>query len=333
LRRLVNIDLPRQLSRSLPRPLTELLVGLGITSLFVLIRASLAPLPDQLAPFALSFLAIVLATLVGGWRSGLVALVSGQVLIWYFLLPPFRSFALASPAMTYGLLLSTGTQLVILAALAIYQREVRAAEGERARRIDFLAYALREMDHRTKNNFQIVTSLLTLQGSRSANSEVTAALREAAERLSAVAAVYDALAPSSHGLAAVRLQDQLQEICDQIRRGILPDAIRLDTELEPMLVPHETAVAIGIIVNELVTNACKHAFGEAGGMILVKAVKHGAGALIEVSDNGKGMAASSTGRRGLGTRLVAAFVQRVDGRREVRSSPRGTVHSILVPLR
>jgi two-component sensor histidine kinase len=290
------------------------------------------PLPDQLAPFALSFLAIVLATLVGGWRAGLVALVAGQALIWYFLLAPFRSFAIASPAMAYGLILSTATQMVILAALAVYQREIRAGDLERARRINFLAHALREMDHRTKNNFQIVTSLLTLQGSRSANPEVQSALREAAERLTAVAAVYAALAPSSQGLAAVRLQDQLQEICDQIRRGILPEAIRLETELEPMVVPHETAVAIGIIVNELVTNACKHAFDGAGGVILVRAAKDGAAALIEVSDNGKGMAASDGGRRGLGTRLVAAFVQRVDGKREVRSSPRGTVHSIVVPL-
>jgi two-component sensor histidine kinase len=330
---LVNIDLPRRLSRRLPRPLTELLVGLGITSLFVLMRAAVAPLPDQLAPFALSFLAIVLATLIGGWRAGLVALVAGQVLIWYFLLPPFRSFSIAAPAMAYGLILSSATQLVILSALAIYQREVRVGELERARRINFLAHALREMDHRTKNNFQIVTSLLTLQGSRSASPEVRTALREAAERLSAVAAVYDALAPSSENLAAVRLQDQLQEICHQIRRGILPEAIRLETDLEPMLVPHETAVAIGIVVNELVTNACKHAFDEGGGLILVRAVKDGAGALIEVSDNGKGMAAASTGGTGLGTRLVAAFVQRVDGKRELRSSSSGTVHSILVPLR
>jgi two-component sensor histidine kinase len=333
LRRLVTIDLPRRLSRRLPRALTELLVGLGITSLFVLLRAAVAPLPDELAPFALSFLAIVLATLIGGWRSGLVALVAGQLLIWYFLLPPYRSFGIADAAMGFGLLLSTGTQAVILFALALYQREVRAGQVERARRINFLGHALREMDHRTKNNFQIVTSLLSLQGARSTNPEVQSALREAAERLKAVAAVYDALAPSSQGLATVRLQDQLEEICSQIRRGILPDAIRLETELEPILVPNETAVAIGIIVNELVTNACKHAFGDGGGVIRVRAVRDGAAARIEVADDGRGMPPARQGKGGLGTRLVAAFAQRLGGTSEVRSSAAGTVHSIVVPLR
>jgi two-component sensor histidine kinase len=225
------------------------------------------------------------------------------------------------------------SEAFILAALALYQREVRVGEVERVRRINFLGHALREMDHRTKNNFQIVTSLLTLQGNRSTNPEVKAALREAAERLGAVSAVYAALAPSSHGLATVRLQDQLQEICDQIRRGILPDGIGLQAELEPILVPHETAVAIGIIVNELVTNACKHAFGERGGTIWVRASAEEGRARVEVADNGKGLAPAANGTGGLGTRLVAAFVQRVGGTSDVRSSPEGTVHAILVPLR
>lgn len=313
--------------------MSELLIGVGITSLFVLLRAAIAPMPDQLAPFALSFLAVVLATLVGGWRSGLVALVVGQALIWYFLLPDYRSFRIANAETAYGLLLSTGTQLVILVALAVYQREVRAGQVERMRRINFLGHALREMDHRTKNNFQIVTSLLTLQAGRSTNAEVQSALREASERLKAVAAVYDALAPSSQGLAAVRLQDQLEEICGQIRRGILPDGIRLETAFEPMLVPHETGVAIGIIVNELVTNACKHAFGDGGGTIRVRALREEGGARIEVADDGRGMPPERRGRSGLGTRLVAAFVQRLGGTSEIRSDTAGTVHAIAVPLR
>jgi len=187
------------------------------------------------------------------------------------------------------------------------------------------------MDHRTRNNFQIVTSLLQLQSNRSASEEVKAALKEASERLQAVSAVYAALAPSSQSLAAIRLQDQLEEMCGQIRRGILPEGIALTTELEPILVPHETAVAIGIIVNELVTNACKHAFPEGRGTIAVRASKGVGGAVIEVADDGRGMAKGPE-KKGLGTRLVAAFVQRVRGTSEVRSSEAGTVHIVTVPL-
>jgi two-component sensor histidine kinase len=330
-KRLVTIDLPRRLSRRLPRPVTELAVGVGITALFVGLRIAVAPLVGEVAPFALSIIAVLLAALVGGWRAGLVSMVLGSALIWYFILPVQGSFRLEDTRS--GLTLAAGllTEGVIVLALGLYQREVRAGQLERTRRINFLGHALREMDHRTKNNFQIVTSLLTLQASRSPSAEVKAALGEAAERLKAVAAVYDALAPSSQGLATVRLQDQLQEICDQIKRGIMPEGIALSTELEPMLVPHEAAVAIGIVVNELVTNACKHAFADGAGAIQVRAWREDGAAYIEVEDNGRGFVAGEA-KPGLGSRLVTAFLQRMKGRSEVRSSPGGTVHRLRVPL-
>jgi two-component sensor histidine kinase len=332
-RRLVTIDLPRRLSRRLPKPVTELLVGGGLTVAFILFRTMALPVPDQVAPFALAFLCIVIATLIAGWRSGLIALVVGQLLIWYFLLPKYRSFEIESAAMAYSLILATVTQGLIVLALGLYQREVRRGELDRHRRINFLGHALREMDHRTKNNFQIVTSMLLLQGNRSASPEVRAALTEAAERLKAVSAVYDALTPSSEGLAAVRLKDHLEEICGQIRRGMLAEGITLDTDLDPIVVPHETAVSLGIVVNELVTNACKHAFSGRGGAIVVRAREEGDKARIEVADDGAGFSQENKATGGLGTRLIAAFVQRLRGKSEVRSSPQGTVHSVLVPLR
>ena len=331
LRRLVTLDLPRRLSRRLPRGLTEAAVGVGVTAVFVGLRIAAAPLLGDIAPFPLAILATVLAALFAGWRAGLVSMVLGTLLLWYFVIPPYRSFEVDA-ATAAGLAVGIVSQAVILLALALYQREVRRGELERARRINFLGHALREMDHRTRNNFQIVTSLLTLQANRSGNAEVQAALREATERLKAVAAVYDSLAPSHQGLQSVRLQDQLQEMCDQIRRGILPEGISLETELEPMLVPHETAVAVGIVVNELVTNACKHAFPEGGGGITVRARREAGEALIEVADDGRGYPVGRPARSGLGTRLVTAFVQRMRGKSEVESSASGTVHRLRVPI-
>jgi len=310
---------------------TELAVGIGVTAFFVGVRLAIAPLLGEVAPFALGIIAVVIAALIGGWRSGLVSMVLGTALIWYLVLPPYRSFELENASTALILASGTFTEGVILLALGLYQREVRAGQLERARRINFLGHALREMDHRTKNNFQIVTSLLTLQASRSSSEEVKAALGEAAERLKAVAAVYDALAPSSQGLAQVRLQDQLQEICDQIRRGIMPDGIALSAEFEPILVPHESAVAIGIIVNELVTNACKHAFGDGGGSIRVRAWRDDGAAFIEVADDGKGFVAGAA-KPGLGSRLVTVFLQRLKARSDVQSSPEGTIHRVRVPL-
>lgn len=331
MRRLVTIDLPRRLSRRLPRPVTELAVGIGITLLFGGLRIAIAPLVGEVAPFALSFIAVLLAALVAGWRAGVVSIVLGTGLIWYFVLPVQGSFVLGDSRAALSLGAGLVTEAVIVLALGLYQREIRAGQLERMRRINFLGHALKEMDHRTRNNFQIVTSLLALQASRSSSEEVKAALGEAAERLKAVAAVYEALAPSSEGLARVRLQDQLQEICDQIRRGIMPDGIALSTDLEPILVPHESAVAIGIIVNELVTNACKHAFPDGAGSIRVKVWREDGAAYVEVADDGRGFVAGAA-KPGLGSRLVTAFLQRLKARSDVQSSSEGTIHRVRVPL-
>ena len=331
MRRIVRLDLPRRLGRVLPRPLTETLTGLLIAGSFVGLRVAMTPVVGEVAPFTLAILAVVLATLVSGWRSGLVSMLLGVGLIWYFVLPPQHSFGLTEATAT-TIAFVVVTSALILLALHLYQREVRTGELERARRINFLGHALREMDHRTKNNFQIVMSLLQLQANRSGNAEAKAALGEAVERLKAVSSVYDSLTLSSQGLGTVRLQDQLQEICERVRDGLLPDGVTLETEFEPMLVPHETGACIGIVVNELVTNACKHAFPDRGGRILVTARRDGEQARIAVADDGRGMPGSARERRGLGTRLIEAFVQRVKGKSEISSSEAGTVHTIVLPL-
>ena len=329
---LAGFNLPQRLAGVAPPWVTEIGVGIGATALFVGLRLLAQPYLGELAPFPLAILALVVADLLAGWRSGAVSLVLGLLLTWFFVVSPQMSFELQSPQAALSLLLTAAAEVAILAALAFYQRDVKASEDARATRISFLGDALREMDHRTKNNFQIVTGLLTLQASRSESAEVKTALGEAVERLKAVAAVYDALAPSSAGLASVHLHDQLEEICAQIRRGILPQGIALEAELEPIVVPHETAVAIGIVVNELVTNACKHAFGEAGGEVRVRVVRQEGAARIEVADNGRGYSPGGKTRSGLGSRLIAGFVKRLGGRSEVRSTPEGTVHTLVVPL-
>jgi two-component sensor histidine kinase len=315
----------------LPRPVTEVLTGIVISGAFVGLRLAMAPLLGNIAPFSLALLGMVLATLIAGWRSGLVAIVIGVGIIWYLVLQPHGSDGPA-PDPLASLAAASITAGLILLALAVYQREVRAGEIDRQRRIHFLGHALREMDHRTKNNFQIVMSVLQLQANRSQNEEAQAALAEAVERLKAISSVYDSLTLSGQGLGAVRLQDQLQRICDRARDGLLPDGVTIEAELEPILVPHETGACIGIVVNELITNACKHAFPDRSGRIHVTCRRDGQEARIAVADDGRGIPGSAHGRRGLGSRLIQAFVQRLKGRSEVQSSETGTTHVIMVPL-
>jgi two-component sensor histidine kinase len=91
-------------------------------------------------------------------------------------------------------------------------------------------------------------------------------------------------------------------------------------------------VAAGIVVNELVTNACKHAFPEGTGTVRVALRREARAAVIEVADDGRGFTPEGT-RKGLGTRLVRAFCDRMRAETEIRSGEDGTSHLIRVPLK
>lgn len=331
-RRLVNIRLPERLAGRVPAGVTQLLAGAGTALGFLGLRMLLAPLTGDVAPYALSFLAVVVASLFAGWRAGLVALLLGQLMTWLLLVPPAGSIALGDTAALWGFLLASAAQAFILLILALYQREVAAARAERESRIDFLGHALREIDHRTQNNFQTVLGLLLLQLRQASEPEVRAALTEAAARVKAVALAYGKLALSGEGLEAVRLQDHLQELCDQLAGGVVPDEVELHTELSPVTLPYEEAICHGIIVNELVTNAVKHAFPDRrAGAIRVSAGIADGKVVVEVTDNGCGIAGHGE-RRGLGTRLVEAFVRRLGAAHELKSDGQGTAHRIVAPL-
>lgn len=330
MKRILRSRLPERLSGALPPLATELAVGILAALLFFGLRWALQPLTGDSAPYALSFLAVVLASLLAGWRSGLVALILGQLLSWYYLVPFHGSFRMPDAAALYSLLLATFAELVILLVVALYQREVAASGARRQRQIDFLGQALREIDHRTHNNFQTVLSLITLQANRAATDDVRAALHEAADRIRAVSLAYEKLALSSVGLESVRLDDHLQELCEQIGRGIVPEGVTLRTELTAATVRADTAISLGIIANELVTNAVKHAFKGERGTIQVVTRRDGDGLELRVADNGCGISASDR-RRGLGTRLVETFVRQLGGRHEVSSSAEGTTHRIRMP--
>src|SRR3546814_7697124 len=87
------------------------------------------------------------------------------------------------------------------------------------------------MDHRTKNNFQIASSVLRLQATRSGNAEVSDALKRAANRILSIAATHDNLAHSSTSLSYLNISRYLSVLCQRIMESLTDDAV-LNLELE-----------------------------------------------------------------------------------------------------
>ena len=332
IKQIIRTRLPERLAGRLPPLLVEFAVGVAIALALVTIRYALDPVVGDRAPYAVNFAAIVVACVLAGWRSGLVALIVGQVLGWLVIVEPPWSFALADGERIAGFVIGTVSQLVMLLVLGLYQREVEGASIDRELRVDLLSEALREIDHRTKNNYQTVLALVQLQAQRAKEPAVKEALQQVADRISAVTLATEKLALRSDTLGTVRLQEHLRELCDQVERGLSRDGVRVHCEIDTLNASSEKAVYVSIIVNELVTNALKHAFSDAAdGSIRVSSKVGEDGVAIIVADHGSGFKGAPSRSRGLGMRLVDRFALQLGARHDMTTSEQGTTHRLLVP--
>lgn len=333
---IVRRRLPERLAGIAPGFLVEATTGLLAALVTVAARMPLDSILHEGAPYVFVFLGIVIASLLAGWRSGLVALVAGQTLTWYLIVEPRWSFAIAETEKFSGLVVGTVSQLLILGVIAVWQREIDRATREREER---MRQALREIDHRTKNNYQTVLALMRLQAREAMKEETREALQAAAERIKAFALVSQQLAYRSEDLQVIRLGEHLRELCGQIRRGLSNDAVRIECEVEEVPARADKAIGISIIVNELISNALKHAFHERRrGTVQVMSRPRQDGLELVVSDDGTGMSAPSDFHErpvhfngGLGSRLIESYVRQLGANHVVSSGDRGTRHCILVP--
>ena len=210
-----------------------------------------------------------------------------------------------------------------MAALAAREAELREALGVR----DLL---IQEVNHRVKNSLQLVTSVLNLEAGRSAGPEARARLAAAAGRVRAIAAVHASLYRSGD-VRRVEAAEQLRELCAQLaeQAGADERGVAIELRAEPLHVPTETAVTLSLLVNELVTNALKHAFGEGeGGTVAVTLARLPDGAVeLAVADDGRGGARGgadeASSASGLGSRLVEAFARQLGGAPEVSRGAQG----------
>jgi two-component sensor histidine kinase len=176
---------------------------------------------------------------------------------------------------------------------------------------------LREVNHRVGNSLQIIASLLHLQANSSTQDDVKAALTNAMGRVAAVAQVHRRLY-TSHDLKSVLLNQYLDALLEDLRRSAEGNKMsRLTVTAEPIEIDPDRAVAIGIIVNELVMNAVKYAYPDGSGPIHVDLRAEGDELVLSIADDGVGLNVKTDPRStGMGQRIVTAMATKLDARVE-----------------
>jgi PAS domain S-box-containing protein len=175
---------------------------------------------------------------------------------------------------------------------------------------------LKEIHHRVKNNLQITSSLLRLQAGKLADAGVRQLLRESQDRIRSMALVHDMLY-RSQDLARVDFAEYVRTLVVQLFRSYNASGrIRPVVELEPLVLGVDLAVPCGLIINELVANALKHAFpGERRGEVRVRMTAANDRFTLSVRDDGVGLPPriDYLDTETLGLQLVRMLTEQIEG--------------------
>ncbi|AMO71853.1 sensor histidine kinase [Sphingorhabdus sp. M41] len=327
LARINRLDLIDLMPRFFPSAV-QILVAITFTAIAIAAREAINNWAVGAAPFAVNVPFILLATLFGRFRAGFLTLVLTTIYSWYYVLPVTGSFMFDDSGDRARTFVNAAIGLIIVCLGDAARTAGRWLLLEKEQHIAERDMLLAEVDHRVKNNLAILSSLLALQQQKSENSEVKSALGRAAGRVHSLSKAYESLRYDNlDNIAIVDMQDFLNRLCGSLREALTLDGrIKLIVAAEPCQLSRDRAGAVGLLVNELVTNAVKHAFVDRDkGTIRVELRAVSDGAVLEVRDDGVGL--PDIIRDGAqGTQFLNAFAQMAKGELDSETSEQGTRH-------
>jgi two-component sensor histidine kinase len=175
---------------------------------------------------------------------------------------------------------------------------------------------LKEVHHRVKNNLQLISSLLNLQASRITDPITAALFADSRNRVRSMALVHENLYRAGN-FAEIEMQTHVLSLCTHLRRAYGRARVEITAESDDITLDMDRAVSCGLIINELVSNAFKHAFpGKRGGYIKVRFSRSDNGTcILTVTDDGVGMPEQFDfiETRSLGLQLVRDLVEQLHG--------------------
>ena len=210
--------------------------------------------------------------------------------------------------------------------LLVLERELAIAHKH-------IGMLMQEMTHRVKNSLQFIAAMVMIEARSHKSGEGKAALERVSHRIDALGHLYSKLSKADT-IEAVDAATYLDELCCDLISSVHKEdgtSIVLKTDIESELLPTDRAILIGLIVNELVTNAVKYAFpGETRGTVLVTLKRLPGKLRLTVADDGQGLDPRRVDS-GTGGRLVEGFALQLGGQVERESDSRGTTVRLILP--
>ena len=214
-------------------------------------------------------------------------------------------------------------RLVALAAVA--SNRSTAEYEERLREKDTL---LRELQHRVKNNLQMITALIRMEARNTSPETSRDRFDRLAGRIAALSILYSALSTEQSD-ESIDLGVYLSQIASSVMQAHATEGIRLDLKVDTWPVSVNVAMPTGLVVNELLTNSLKHAFaGRDGGTLKLHSLVDDTGCRVTIADDGVGLPEGVTWpQQGkLGTLIVQSLRTNARATLDVKSEPQRGMH-------
>jgi len=188
---------------------------------------------------------------------------------------------------------------------------------------------LKEIHHRVKNNLQVISSLLRIQSRYVKDENAVSALNEGQNRVQSMALIHENLY-GDENTTGVDMRKYIPSLADNIFRSynIEGDHIKIEYEIDELKLDEATVIPIGLVLNELISNALKYAFTDiVDGLLKISLHEKEDTLRLKVEDNGIGMDEKVV--TGFGTKLIQSFTNKLDGEMNIKSD-NGAVVEIVI---
>ena len=209
--------------------------------------------------------------------------------------------------------------------------DLRTTNEELNRNLEEKNVMLKEIHHRVKNNLQLVSSLLNLQANAISNEDFSKAIKSSQDRIKSMAIVHEKLY-QSNSLSEINLKNYLTTLVDEKSSQKFKNEIRFSLDIPDVKFKIDRVVPIGLLVNEMITNSCKHAFNSSNDnlikiQLIIKAKDEYE---LRYEDNGTGLDEDyqEANPHSMGMELIDSFVDQLDGKLELTSTNKGVEYVI-----
>ncbi|QSR19597.1 sensor histidine kinase [Novosphingobium sp. KA1] len=308
------------------RPLfPQIAFGVTCAAIEIFLRILLDIPAANIGAFALVYPTVLIATLFGRLIAGLAAFLVSFGWAWWYVMPVARSFDLNDPSDAVRIMINAASVLVVLLLAEVFRQAVRETANMRDIEIERRRMLLTELEHRTKNNFALVGSLLVLQARGHSDPTIRLAFEQAIGRIHTFSKAYEILSLAQESDGTIAMKPYIHDVASRTSAALFVQNIAVVIDADACLLPQHVAVAIGLFLNEALTNCAKYAFPACKrGNINISFRSWPDGWEVIVNDDGIGSAVGHQDRKaGLGQNLMQAFAQQAQAQYDYQLSSSG----------